>query len=143
MQRDLECRCGSGHAREHERGRSRGKLGIPYEDDSISLLRQLGEAGCVTPRDEQKERACFKKPLRELLPAGATEDLIADLRVGAARHYVEVRGVFHLVTDLVERQPVEKAVADAVGIFVFYEGAEGREVTNQICEDYASVLCFG
>jgi hypothetical protein len=30
-----------------------------------------------------------------------------------------------------------------VRIFVFYEGAERREVADQISYDYTSVICFG
>jgi Uri superfamily endonuclease len=50
---------------------------------------------------------------------------------------------FHLVADLVERHTVQKAVGDSVGVFVFYEGAEGGEVTDEVSDYYASVFGFG
>jgi hypothetical protein len=30
-----------------------------------------------------------------------------------------------------------------VRVFVFYEGAEGREVTDQVSDDHSSVIRFG
>ena len=76
-------------------------------------------------------------------PARAAKYLVADRRVRAARHYVEVRASLDLVPDLAERQPIVKAVADSVRVLVFYKGAEGRDVADQIADDYASVLRFG
>jgi hypothetical protein len=143
VERDLERRSRSRHAREYERRRSAGQFRIPYENDAVDLVSKLADAGCVASRNEQKQRAHLRESRAELFPAGTPKDLFTNRRLRPARHYEDVRSSFDLVADLVERHAVEKAVGDSMGIFVFYQGAEGRKVTNKVSDDYTSVTCFG
>jgi hypothetical protein len=143
MERDLECRSGSRYAREYKRRWSDRQVRIPDQYDAIKLLGQFREGGSIISRDEQQQRAHLTEPGRELFPSRATKDLFADRWLGAGRHYIDVRFSFDSVADLVERHTVEKAVGDSVGVFVFYQGAERREVSDQISDDHTSVSCFG
>jgi hypothetical protein len=59
--------------------------------------------------------------------------------IGPARHHEQILSPFNRVADLVERDAVEKAVGDAVGILVPDERAQRRGVSDQVPDDHASM----
>src|SRR3954469_11250590 len=133
--RNLESPGWSRHPRHDDSGRRLRQLGVLDQDYAVELLNKLCETGGISRSDEQEKGTRLRKAGGEFFPSRTLEDLVVDQRIRSARHHVEVPGAFDFVTDLVERHAVEKAVGDSRRVLVLDQGAEWRDIADQISDD--------
>ena len=143
MQRDLERRRRCGHSRDDERGCRVGDFRILHQHGAVDLIDQVGEPRRIARGNEKEKRSDFSESARQLLPARAAKDFLANVGVGAARHHVEVWSLRRAVADLVERDAVEKTIGDTVRVLLGNQVAQRRDVADEIADNAASVFGLG
>src|SRR3982750_4427721 len=143
VERDLESRSRRRYASQNDGCRVVGKLGLLDQDSAVNLVDQVGQPRGATRRHEQQQGPGFGKTAGEFLPARAAKYFLWDVRVGAARHHVEIFCPGDAVTDPVQGAAVKKTVGNPVRILFSDEITQWREIADEIGDDGAPVFCFG